>query len=77
MRNYVPKSRQAAECGVAFLGEMSRPSAALAYIRGRHLTGAQRKRWVSLLLAAIENPIGSDAAMPAWGWGEVKGPYIA
>jgi hemoglobin len=22
-----------------------------------------------------ENPIGSDAPMPKWGWGEVKGPY--
>ena len=22
-----------------------------------------------------ENPIGTDAPMPKWGWGEVKGPY--
>jgi hemoglobin len=24
-----------------------------------------------------ENPIGSDAPMPKWGWGEVKGPYAS
>ena len=22
-----------------------------------------------------ENPVGHDAPMPRWGWGEVKGPY--
>ena len=25
--------------------------------------------------AGSENPIGPSAAMPAWGWGETKGPY--
>jgi hemoglobin len=25
--------------------------------------------------SASENPIGPAAAMPKWGWGEVKGPY--
>jgi hemoglobin len=25
--------------------------------------------------AAKENPIGREAPMPKWGWGEVKGPY--
>jgi hemoglobin len=25
--------------------------------------------------ASAENPIASGAPMPAWGWGEVKGPY--
>jgi len=25
--------------------------------------------------ATTENPIASDAPMPKWGWGEVKGPY--
>jgi hemoglobin len=25
--------------------------------------------------AMSENPIGRDAPMPQWGWGEVKGPY--
>jgi len=25
--------------------------------------------------STAENPIGSSAPMPAWGWGEVKGPY--
>jgi hemoglobin len=24
---------------------------------------------------AAENPIGSNAPMPKWGWGETKGPY--
>jgi hemoglobin len=24
---------------------------------------------------ATDNPIDSSAPMPAWGWGEVKGPY--
>ena len=23
-----------------------------------------------------ENPIGTSAPMPGWGWGEVKGPYV-
>jgi hemoglobin len=25
---------------------------------------------------ATQNPIGSAAPMPRWGWGEVKGPYV-
>jgi hemoglobin len=25
--------------------------------------------------STAQNPIGSDAPMPKWGWGEVKGPY--
>jgi hemoglobin len=25
--------------------------------------------------ATADNPIGRDAPMPEWGWGEVKGPY--
>jgi truncated hemoglobin YjbI len=25
--------------------------------------------------ATADNPIGRDAPMPKWGWGEVKGPY--
>jgi hemoglobin len=25
--------------------------------------------------ATADNPIGQDAPMPKWGWGEVKGPY--
>jgi hemoglobin len=25
--------------------------------------------------ATVDNPIGSNAPMPKWGWGEVKGPY--
>lgn len=73
----------------------------------RHLTQAQRRRWVALLLetadelgmpddpefrsalvgylewgsrlAVINSQPGAavdpDAPMPAWGWGEVKGPY--
>jgi len=24
---------------------------------------------------SLENPIDPSAAMPRWGWGEVKGPY--
>ena len=26
--------------------------------------------------SGTENPIAETAPMPAWGWGEVKGPYI-
>jgi hemoglobin len=25
--------------------------------------------------ATLDNPIGTDAPMPSWGWGEAKGPY--
>jgi hemoglobin len=74
---------------------------------GRHLTEAQRVRWMALLLecsdavglpddpefrsafvgylewgtrlAVINSQLDSlpdvDTAMPAWGWGEVGGPY--
>jgi hemoglobin len=24
-----------------------------------------------------QNPIDAETPMPTWGWGEVKGPYVA
>jgi hemoglobin len=32
-------------------------------------------RLAAINSATADNPIASGAPMPAWGWGEVKGPY--
>lgn len=104
----------------AFLGEVFGGPAAYSERHGghphmirqhlnRHLSQAQRRRWVELLLATADELAMPDdpefrsalvgylewgsrlavinsqpgavaeenAPMPRWGWGEVKGPYIA
>ncbi|MBE7367991.1 group II truncated hemoglobin [Ramlibacter pallidus] len=104
----------------AFLGEVFGGPAAYSKRHGghphmirqhlnRHLSQAQRRRWVGLLLATADELAMPDdpefrsalvgylewgsrlavinsqpgavaeenAPMPRWGWGEVKGPYIA